>query len=336
MSDKKLLTESEMRRFMRLANLEPLAGRVIKENYGEAPAEAPELPVEETSAMSTGGVHGGGEDAMEADPQMEYELEEEMMGGMGDLGLTPEQQKGVMEAFASALGIEVDVSDDDEGGKGDEMDVDVEEPGMPEDEEDEEEEDEEEEESGEEMEEASSKTAKRVQDLETRLKQLEADKGKPGVASELKSVKDLLAKAREVAAREGGGEKQTDESIDLSEDDLVETVLNRVTARLVAEARANNTKKKGAKARMADKAKKLKKKNALKKEAVDSKGGGPLVHKGGYKGGSGAGWENAEDMKYGKGEKGGKGGHSLEKVSAKAEHTVSHGKHNLATKGSVK
>ncbi len=334
MSDKKLLTESEMRRFMRLANLEPLAGRVIKENYGEAPAEAPELPVEETSTMVGGEVHGGGEDVMETDPQMEYELEEEMMGGMGDLGLTPEQQKGVMEAFASALGIEVDVSDDDEDGKGDEMDVDVEEPGMPEDDEEEEED----EEDDEEEEEEELEEAKGVPPGVSPKDPMAKLTTKAGMRAAMKA--DDEEKARRKAAlkakKKSDSQSTTDESIDLSEDDLVETVLNRVTARLVAEARAKKKGSDAAKARMADKAKKLKKKNALKKEAVDSKGGGPLVHKGGYKGGSGAGWENAEDMKYGKGEKGGKGGHSLEKVSAKAEHTVSHGKHNLATKGSVK
>jgi hypothetical protein len=128
---------------------------------------------------------------------------------------------------------------------------------------------------------------------------------------------------------EGGEESDEEEEVDeaLSEDGLVETVLNRVMARLVSEAKK---KKLSVKEKM--KQKKEKKKEELE-EATDSKGGGPLLSKGGNKHDV---WKGHPDMKMGKGEKGGSGGHKLEDMPAKAEHTVTHGKTNLATKGGNK
>jgi len=292
MSDKKLLTESEVRRFMRLANLEPLAGNVVKENY--ASGTGMEDEVEESAMMSQGDVAMGSSKT----PEEEYELEEEMLGGEeeeageagaagGMGGMSPEALQHLKAFIEAMTGEKVAIeAGEEEAGMGDKdmaaMDVE-----KADGEEDGEGEEEEEEEEGEGEEE------------------------------------DLEENASET----------------LSEDDLVETVLSRVTARLVAEAKKKKLSakdKKAAAERMKAQAKKAQAKKALKKEATDSKGGGPLIHKGGYKGKSGAGWEKAQDMAYGKGEKGGKGGHELEKVTAKAEHTVSHGKTNLATKGGAK
>ena len=68
-------------------------------------------------------------------------------------------------------------------------------------------------------------------------------------------------------------------------------------------------------------------------EATDAKGGGPLLSKGGNKHDV---YKGHADMTYAKGEKGGKGGHSLETAPAKSEHTVTHGGKNLATLGGNK
>ena len=69
------------------------------------------------------------------------------------------------------------------------------------------------------------------------------------------------------------------------------------------------------------------------KEATEAKGGGPLLSKGGNKHDT---FKGHADMKMGKGEKGGSGGHKMEDLAAKAEHTVTHGGTNLATKGGNK
>ena len=148
---------------------------------------------------------------------------------------------------------------------------------------------------------------------------------------------------------EGGeDEKEMDEASapaqQLSEDELVETVLARVTARLVAEAKKKKMsvkermkQKKGKDQKKADKkADKKDEKEGEKKvveEATDAKGGGPLLSKGGNKHDV---YKGHADMAYAKGEKGGKGGHSLETTPAKSEHTVTHGGKNLATLGGNK
>jgi hypothetical protein len=128
----------------------------------------------------------------------------------------------------------------------------------------------------------------------------------------------------EPEAPEAGGEEEMDET--LSEDELVETVLKRVMDRLVNEAKK---KKLSVKEKMKEK----KDKKEELDEATESKGGGPLLSKGGNKHDT---FKGHADMKMGKGEKGGSGGHKMEDLPAKAEHTVTHGKTNLATKGGNK
>lgn len=131
----------------------------------------------------------------------------------------------------------------------------------------------------------------------------------------------------EVGAEEAG-EEEVDEA--LSEDELVETVLNRVMSRLVNEAKK---KKKSVKEKMKDKKEKKKEDKEELDEATDPKGGGPLLSKGGNKHDT---FKGHADMKLGKGEKGGTGGHKMEDLPAKAGHTVTHGKTNLSTKGGNK
>lgn len=132
----------------------------------------------------------------------------------------------------------------------------------------------------------------------------------------------------ELGADLGGEEDAGEEEVDsaLSEDELVETVLNRVMSRLVNEAKK---KKLSVKEKMKEK----KKKKEELEEATDPKGGGPLLSKGGNKHDT---FKGHADMKLGKGEKGGTGGHKMEDMPAKANHTVTHGKTNLSTKGGNK
>jgi hypothetical protein len=156
---------------------------------------------------------------------------------------------------------------------------------------------------------------------------------------------------------EGEGEEDEEEEEEekdemdetLSEDALVETVLARVTARLVAEASKASKKKmppalkKAMDAKKAKKDKKGEKPTAKKEslelngdkleEATSAEGGGPLLKQGKNKYDV---YKGHADMTMAKGDKGGKGGHSLETLSAKAEHTVTHGGKNLATLGGNK
>jgi hypothetical protein len=85
------------------------------------------------------------------------------------------------------------------------------------------------------------------------------------------------------------------------------------------------------KMKMKAKEKKAEKKEVVE-EATDSKGGGPLLSKGGNKHDV---WKGHADMAYAKGKEG-KGGHQMEDLPAKAEHTVTHGGKNLATLGGNK
>lgn len=282
MSKKQLLTESEMRRFARLANI-PVLGKslvneseqVEEEQVEEAamPAmeaeDAPALPTADDISMDDEGGDMGGD---EVDPKLKDMLAQFIQSG------------------AEAVGLNVSVEDD--GGE-EEMDMDMEAPPAGEDE------------GGDEGEE---------------------DEDEGGEDEEME---------------EGWDKKE--ESQQLSEDELVEAVLSRVTARLMAEAKK---KKMSVKAKMEEKKKKKpanKGKEVLTggeeeeakkmEEATDAKGGGPLLSKGGNKHDT---YKGHADMQMGKGEKGGKGGHEMETVSAKAEHTVTHGGKNLATLGGNK
>lgn len=318
MSNKKqLLTESEMRRFMALANIPSLnpvnetysvggmAGQEqeLEEVYSEdgdmpqeTPPEAPPAPEADAA---------GGDDTMELG---------DLGGAVGGLELSPEQSEQVLQAFAKALGIKVDISQEAGAGEaseaGGEMDM-----GSMEDMEDSESE-EEEEESGEEESGES-----------------EEDEG-------------------EGEEEEEDSEEEMDETQDPAalQESLIQAVLARVTARLVSEARAAKAKgkkvldkegkKKSVRDRMADMrarakkgGKKLDEANAPAPKSTNSNG--PKKGAGSATKGKWGVSSNVPDQEWKKG-KDGKGGHELETVSASAEHTVSHGKTNLATKGSKK
>jgi hypothetical protein len=166
MSKKQLLNESEIRRFMKLANLEPLAKGVLSEMVPHMASEV-EDPMAATPDASM--------DAAPADVDMGGGEEVEVEVG-GDVD--PEKKEAfeaAVQALADAMGIEVELESQEE------QDA----------------------EGGEEM-----------HDLDSDEDEGEDDEG-------------------------GEDEKEMDEASapaqQLSEDELVETVLARVTARLVAE-----------------------------------------------------------------------------------------------------
>ena len=111
MARNKLLTESEVRRFMKLASVSPVGEERLQEFY-DTPAELDEVDEEEI------GLEADVEAGME-DPMDEPMMDDPMMDEMGDTGMEPELEdmlaKGV-EALAAAWGIEdrVDVEGDEE------------------------------------------------------------------------------------------------------------------------------------------------------------------------------------------------------------------------------
>jgi hypothetical protein len=293
MSKKQLLNESEIRRFMKLANLEPLTKAVVTEM-----AAVNQIP-QDTRRPETGMQQEmmGKEDeakglSMEAEDAMEVEVGDEA---------DPEKQsafEAAVKALADAMGIEVELEGQEEHAEeaGEEMhDLDM---GG--------------EEGGEESEEEAGKEEAGEEEMD------EAKKAKKEEGEE------------ELDETKKEEEEEVEESKALSEDSLVEAVLARVTARLVAEAKK---KKMSAKEKMKMKAKEKKaEKKEVVEEATDSKGGGPLLSKGGNKHDV---WKGHADMAYAKGKEG-KGGHQMEDLPAKAEHTVTHGGKNLATLGGNK
>lgn len=313
MSKKQLLTESEVRRFMRLANIPALGKGLVSEMKDER-----EMAREANQAPPMGAPSGSPQEeamdpmAAEAAPAADMGAADDVMGGMeggetvevgGDVD--PEKKsafEAAVQALADAMGIDVELESQEESGEegGEEMHDLGDEGGE---EEGEEEGGEEDEGDKEEMQEA-------------------AEEEDEGMMKEEKHEDEEEDKEEK--------EEKKDESKKLSEDELVEAVLSRVTARLVAEAKK---KKMTVKQKMKAKAEKKKEEKKEKMdEATDSKGGGPLLSKGGNKHDT---YKGHADMQYAKGKEG-KGGHAMETVTAKAEHTVTHGKTNLATKGGNK
>lgn len=225
MSDKKLLTESEMRRFMRLAAIEPLFNGIVKENYMEDPADDSEqMPV---------GDEAGAEDAAEEMPETAPEAEEGGEEGGADLDSLESEFKQEIEALLDSPkyaelkssgrvslesgeeGDEVEVGGDDE----EHEEPDADNMGGPSDEDE------------------------------------DNMDNEPGEDEEADEAGDDGEDADE---EETEGEYEMQES--LTEDELVETLLKRVTDRLISEASA----KKGVKAKMAAKKNSNGAKNGLK------------------------------------------------------------------------
>jgi hypothetical protein len=299
MSKKQLLTENEVRRFMRLANIPALGKNLVAESEAvnqipqdtrrpETAMTEEEMPGLDMGAEAAPALPAGEEAGMEGGTEVE-------MGGDVD----PEKQKAfeaAVQALADSMGISVELESQEEHA----------------------------EEGGEEM-----------HDLDAggEEEDSEGDEEEEEEGGEEEMQETVVEKKEEKEEEE---EEEMEESQKLSEDELVEAVLSRVTARLVAEAKKKKSKVK-AKMELKKKEKKEEKKEEEGKkkmeEATEAKGGGPLLSKGGNKHDV---FKGHADMKMGKGEKGGSGGHKLETVTAKSEHTVTHGTTNLATKGGNK
>lgn len=297
MSDKKqLLTESEMRRFMTLANIPVLGRETVKETMVPPGIEREGSPQEEAMAEEA-----------PAEMPMGDEMPAEQAPEMGgeEAELSPELQKKVLQAVADALKIEIDISDEAEGA-GEEMpDMEL----AADDEQGEEEAEEGEEESGEEDEEEADEE--------------EMQEGKKADSEE--------------------EEETEEESKKLDESKIIDMVLARVTARLVEEAK--KAKKGGKKA--AEKMKKMKAAKDEKEKLEEANAAAPKstmsnaakagVAKGAGKADKGT-WgvtSKVHDKEWKEG-KNTKGSDELETLAASAEHTVTHGKKNLATLGGNK
>jgi len=289
MSKKELLSESQIRRFMTLANLEPLVKNVVSEKAAINEAMTPSLPLGNDLPKNMKEAEDDSKESSDATsmeepadmPDMEEPEDEspetDMSGDSSAVESKIEEIANQLAELADMVGVEMKVS----AGGGEEATADGEEEMKEELEED--------------LEEAKKKPAKKAKD----------DKKEE--------------------------EEEMDESVELSEDSLVETVLARVTARLVQEAK-KSSKKMSPKEKAEMKKKEMEAKKKKLKEATSAEGGGPLLKQGKNKYDV---YKGHADMAYAKGKEG-KGGHQMETMTAKAEHTVTHGGKNLATLGGNK
>ena len=118
MARKKLLTEGEIRQFMKLANLSPLADTKLHEMGMPSAVPMPGARDDEME-MEMGADEM---DPMAADVEMEDEVVDEMPGAEGEMSLSDEEAMAIID-LADRLR---DAMGDDEGEEGMEMDMDME------------------------------------------------------------------------------------------------------------------------------------------------------------------------------------------------------------------
>ena len=310
MSNKKsLLTESEVRRFMALANIPAIGGEVVNERMGMN--QTPESPQREYMSSPQEEGYGSMEEMgsmYEEDPMGDEEMPPEAGGeemGTGGAMSAEDLAEKIVDILVSAGLVEKDGGEAEmDAGGGEEM-SDLE---MGDDEEGSGEESEEE--SGEEEEEEELEEAKKEEELEEAKKEEE-----------------------------------------LQESKLVDTILARVTARLIAEAKkskmsasdkkkkeeAAKKKKEMMKKKAAAAKKKLEEANAPAPKATMSNASAAGVAKAAGKSDKGTFGVTSAMRKDDSFEKGtSKRGDKMTDVSPSAEHIVSHGKKNLATQGGNK
>lgn len=306
MSNKKsLLTESEIRRFMKLANIPAIGKELVKEE-----SEAERRIKGDTEATSLVQPKNEGYGDMEEEgygdqEEMGYMSEEDEMPVEDDMGGGDASEADLEQLFTLLKKVMkpelADQFDVDAGGGGD-MDLEVGDEGG----------------EGESMEEPMEEPA-----------------------GEEEEEEEELDEAEEV-------EEEEKETQKLDESKLVDVVLSRVTARLIAEAKKKKMtaaekkkkeeeakkKKEAMKKKAAAAKKKLEEANAPAPKSSMSNASAAGVAKGNGPGSKAFGTDEKKSMKWkaGKGEK----GHALQTVSASAEHTVSHGKKNLAVQGGNK
>jgi len=265
MSDKKLLEEQTIRRFMKLAKIEGLADGFVENNSGVIKEGKMERREVSMATEKRGEYSKGAMQEMESEeeghmPSMEEE--EELMGkgeheehGGGDMETLVHDMISALAGAAKKHGVEVDV----EGGEGGEHEMGGEEDlgdlEMGGHEEHGEEHEEEKEEGGEESEEEE---------------QEEEEEGKE----------------MDEAHHHEEDEEEEEEEEESQEESIAEAVLNRVKARLIAEARAAKEKEMKGKKGMS----KIKAKKGAKMEEKHGKGGSGLASQGGNKFKKGTGY----------------------------------------------
>ncbi len=304
MSKKQLLNESEIRRFMKLANLEPLTNNIVKENYVDEmmgqdnKPKAAEYELEEVY----------GEDTPEGEEEMD-------LGDMGDgpsepsdsdESLSPDQVEQAERVLKALFGKDIKI-DQDDSGMGDEEPADEEGDEEPSDDEGEESEESDEEEVDE-MEETFSP------ELQEAL-----------VQRILSRVTNRLVS--EVSEAKKKGQKVLNGSKKLKEQE-------KKDAKKDAKKDDKKSGKKSVKDRMAalraKKNGKVNEANAPAPKATNSNG--PKKGAGSAAKGTWGVTSKVASQEW-KAGKEGKGSQELETVSASADHIHSHGKDNMATKG---
>ena len=316
-----------MRRLMTLANIPVLKESTLPfQQEGWQGEEG--MEDEEGAEAPVPGAEGGESDELDLD------LGDEMGGGeAAPAGDMQAAFKKAVEALAQAFGVQASV----EGGEGEEdhSEPDADQMGGPSDMDADNAGDEEGEEDGEE--------------------DMDEGMGSEQGEQELEESEDLeegeeLDESEELDEKE---EKEMDESR-MSTDELVETVLRRVTARLLSEkkdAEKKGGKKQSAKDKMA--AMRAKKKGAPAAKKGEDKKKKPMKEanasapKTGQSNGAKNGlkaagkpvdvWKGTPDMEWRDGEKNTKGGHAMKPMQAKGPHAVTHKKTSaVTTKGKNK
>ena len=306
MSNKKsLLTESEVRRFMALANIPAIGGEVVNERMGMN--QTPESPQREYMGSPQEEGYGSMEEMgsmYEEDPMGDEEMPPEAGGeemGTGGAMSAEDLAEKIVDILVSAGLVEKD------GGEA-EMDAG----------------------GGEEM-----------SDLEMGDDEEGSGEEESGEESEEESGEEEEGEELEEAKKEE----------ELQESKLVDTILARVTARLIAEAKkskmsasdkkkkeeAAKKKKEMMKKKAAAAKKKLEEANAPAPKATMSNASAAGVAKAAGKSDKGTFGVTSAMRKDDSFEKGtSKRGDKMTDVSPSAEHIVSHGKKNLATQGGNK
>jgi len=309
MSNKKqLLTESEVRRFMALADIPVINRPEINENlpmaakpedrqeYGSlARNENETVQEEEMLDMAADELGGDQEDAGE-----EMGGEEEAAGGEDKEAKFQE----LVTMLADLVGVDVEMDASGEAADEEEMEAPA---------------DEKEEEEGEE----------------------DSEESEEGEADEENEGETPMMEEQEEETDEA---KKYDHKMDEA---LINTVLARVTARLLEEAKKKKKmtaaekkkeemKKKAAAAKKkkadgADDKKELKEANAPAPKSSMSNGSKAGVAKGHGPGSSVFGTKKQADQEWKEGEKNSKGGHELHAAPSEGKHTVSHGKTSPVT-----
>jgi hypothetical protein len=242
------LSESQIRRMLQLANVKTaVADKFITESVKGGKVLKESKHMDEMY----------GKDHMEEAAEELEEMDVEMdAAGEGEGKVSPDVAKDVIKAVMAALGVDGEVTDEDEEGGEEkdagEEDMDVEEPAE------------------EEVSEAYDELEELEEGEEEELEEGEELEEARNAANEKNGEHPFLKK--------GGNSKKV---AGLQESRFVEAIVNRVTARLIAEAK--DAKKKGAKVLKGEEDKKAKMKKRVKEarnKATEKNGNHPLLSKG--------------------------------------------------------